>query len=64
MTKIICRMYDKKFNYKSNYIKHKNRKILCISGKRLKKIEENAAYILLSLNKKRRLRIILKRNFY
>jgi len=57
-------MCDKKFNYKSNYIKHKNRKILCISGKRLKKIEENAAYILLSLNKKRRLRIILKRNFY
>jgi hypothetical protein len=64
MTKFICSLCEKKFKYESTYVKHKNRKTLCISGKRLKKIEENAAYILLSLNKKRRLRIILKRKFY
>lgn len=62
MTKFICSLCDKKFKYQLAYIKHKNRKTLCITGKKLHKIEEEIAYVLLSLNKKRRLRIILRKN--
>ena len=63
MVKYICRLCKKTFKYESTYMKHKNRKTLCVNGKKLKKLEENVAYILLSLNKKRTLKIVFRKNF-
>jgi DNA-directed RNA polymerase subunit RPC12/RpoP len=51
MVKYKCLLCKKKFKYKSQYNKHKNRKSLCVKGSELKKIENEVAEILLSISK-------------